>query len=301
MGVFLCTLVENVSDLKPSQICMQDLHIVYDRELEDGHWLYTMDANGNDTRLIAKGRDARWSPDRNQLVFTSERDKIYSIFVVNTDDLSERQITFGNETDLNPSWSPDGQHIVFTRIRPKQGNESVDTHRRKILIMNADGGDIRELTHEITGAYSSAVWHPGGQLLAVNSVRSGSSEIHLVQSDGTYVRQLTETPGEGASGLHLDWSPDGEHVLFTSLRSGIVAIYVTNKNGEGETRLTHDDSRINACGRWSPDGSCIVFHSTPSGRFDEVISLSEIYVMSADGTGIRQLTSSECSNGHPDW
>ena len=101
--------------------------------------------------------------------------------------------------------------------------------------------------------------------------------------------------------MHIDWSPDGDHLLFTSLRSGIVSIYVIKKNGESETRLTQDDRRINACGRWSPDGSQIVFHSTPSGPFDEVLSLSEIFLMRADGSEIRQLTSSNFSNGHPDW
>ncbi len=46
--------------------------------------------------------------------------------------------------------------------------------------------------------------------------------------------------------------------------------------------------------RWSADGSQILYQSNESGSW-------QIYVMNADGTGIRQLTDHDSNNNYPDW
>src|SRR6185436_343314 len=47
---------------------------------------------------------------------------------------------------------------------------------------------------------------------------------------------------------------------------------------------------------WSPDGRFIVFHRANGNTSD-----SDLYILSADGTGVRQLTSGPTWDSNPEW
>ena len=92
-------------------------------------------------------------------------------------------------------------------------------------------------------------------------------------------------------------------IAFVSTRDGDYAIYVMNANGGHQRRLTSSDVSNPASPQelffqiepaWSPDASRIAFASRRSGAYD-------IYVMSADGTGTRELTSGKQNDNHPTW
>jgi Tol biopolymer transport system component len=94
----------------------------------------------------------------------------------------------------------------------------------------------------------------------------------------------------------------GSELAFVSTRDGEYAIFAMNSDGGGEHRLT-DSERDSSTPEglffqtepaWSPDGTQIAFESARSGSFD-------IYVMRADGTGTRRLTSTEEDDRHPTW
>lgn len=88
-------------------------------------------------------------------------------------------------------------------------------------------------------------------------------------------------------------------IAFVSNRDGNWEIYVMNKDGSGQTRLTHDPSTTNDDGMdqgpvWSPDGSQIAFTSTHGGNPD-------IYVMHADGSNLTRLTNDLANDSAPSW
>ena len=60
---------------------------------------------------------ARWSPNGGQVVFHSDRDGNWEIYVINADGSWLRRITLNPTTDLNPVWSPDGLRIAFRSDR----------------------------------------------------------------------------------------------------------------------------------------------------------------------------------------
>jgi TolB protein len=135
-------------------------HIVY-ANYESGRGLNTIStlrlADGVITNLTSYPTDAtgsgdaqpRWSPDGQQIVFVSFRDKILSsvgffspmIYVMNANGSNQRRITSGGGSYGGPSWSPDGKLIAFESVREENGDNNGE-----IYIMNADGTAQTRLT-----------------------------------------------------------------------------------------------------------------------------------------------------------
>ena len=99
-----------------------------------------------------------------------------------------------------------------------------------------------------------------------------------------------------------DSTPPSSELLTVSSRDGDYAIFGMNADGRDQHRLTeeHGDPSTPAGlefqiePSWSPDGTMIAFASSREGS-------SDIYVMKADGTGTRRLTSSAENDQHPAW
>jgi hypothetical protein len=74
----------------------------------------------------------RFSPDGSKIIFTSNRDGNYEIYVMNANGAGQARITNSTSSDEWPDWSPDGTKIVFTKTN---GMTS------EIWVMNADGSN----------------------------------------------------------------------------------------------------------------------------------------------------------------
>src|SRR5829696_5354179 len=130
---------------------------------------------------------------------------------------------------------------------------------------------------------------------------NGRIAFHVRDSDGfvqTWVAnkdlsdQVKLTSESADSGWAV-WKPGGAKLAFDSNRADpdpddpnvINDIFTMNLDGSGIVKLTHSESLDSDAG-WSPDGSQIAFASDrarSSGR-------TEIYVMDADGTNVRRVT-----------
>jgi TolB protein len=188
-------------------------------------------------------------------------------------------LTSNSFFDGYPTWSPDGQKIVFTSDRAGAPN---------IYVMNQDGSNVVRLTTTAAPAQDRfASWSPDGTRILFESNRTGSSEIYVMNSDGSNVTQLTNnSTGDNAP----KFSPDGSKIVFASNRDapgtqapfGKWEIYVMNADGSSQTRLTTDaavaelPSFLNA--------TRILFDSNRSGP-------NNIYAVNVDATGEAQATS----------
>ena len=81
------------------------------------------------------------------------------------------QITWDQARDMNPSWSPDGNALVFTSDR--SGNED-------IWIWSFGGGRLTQLTFHSGRDYHPA-WSPDGQWIAFSSDRNGTVDLWMMQ------------------------------------------------------------------------------------------------------------------------
>ena len=87
--------------------------------------IYVMDVDGSNPTnisndLASNDREAFWSPDGTQIVFVSNTNALgtnsdgdLELFMMDSDGNNLVQLTFNDEPEYDPSWSPDGTKIVY--------------------------------------------------------------------------------------------------------------------------------------------------------------------------------------------
>ena len=93
-----------------------------------------------------------WSPDGERIVYSSERDRGYGIYVMDTNGRNSQKLTDAG-SDYSPSWSPDGERITFMSYRDENS---------EIYTMDADGGNPQNLTNNPAEDWSPS-WSPDGE------------------------------------------------------------------------------------------------------------------------------------------
>ena len=88
--------------------------------------------------------------------------------------------------DLAPAWSPDGQHLAYTRITREGGKPD-------LYVMNANGSARERLT-STTVPERDPAWSPDGTRLAFSAFGNASSDIFVMDLDGSNRINLTNHP-----------------------------------------------------------------------------------------------------------
>jgi polyisoprenoid-binding protein YceI len=132
----------------------------------------------------------------------------------------------------------------------------------------------------------------GGRLVFAAAGQDGQgSDLYLVGADGTGLRRLTDGPdGE----LDPSWSPDGRRLAYVASPQAELpppAVHLINADGTRDTNLAGGQRMEQPA--WSPDGGHIAFVSHPEEE------AAAIYLMRADGTGQRRLTTTRAAQDEP--
>jgi len=188
-----------------------------------------------------------------------------------------------------------GKHrILMNRIGPSDAD---------LFIANADGTGERKLLSASRFDYNAS-FSPDGKWIVFTSERGGSCDIYRVRVDGSGLERLTDDP---AYDDQASLSPDGKQLVFVSSRgSGSNDIWVldlTTRKSRNLTDAPGGDYRPS----WSPDGKWIAFSSDrdtkiqyATGRWEQLHPVS-LYVIQADGKGLRRLTAAGKFAGSPKW
>ena len=154
----------------------------------------------------------------------------------------------------------------------------------QIFLVNFDGSGLLQLTSTGGGASNvDPAWSPDGMRLAFASDRAGGGDwdIYVMNADGSNVVRKTS----GGHNVEPAWSPDGRSIAFSSFQNGSTGISVVDVDGTAAPRVLLDRPGYDGNPAWSPDGRQITFTSDWRA-YDFVYDL---YVMSADGSGVRTL------------
>ena len=123
----------------------------------------TVAANAEAAREAAPEPSIDISRLRGRIVFSAgPSQKKEEIYVVNADGSGLQQVTDNFHWDFDPSWSPDGDRIVFRSQR--HGND-------EIHVMDVNGTEERNISRA-PGADWGPDWSPDGAVIAFNSDRA---------------------------------------------------------------------------------------------------------------------------------
>jgi len=264
-----------------------------------------------------------------EISFVSSRGGNAEIYVMDATGGNQRAATRNKSINAFPSWSPDGNSIVYMSYlfrrsphlfrlvrgggeKPGRLLETLDATRAvyrgvydpsgarlaavisvdgapEIFTVDIDGKNLRRLTNHKAIDLSPA-WSPDGSRLAFVSDRTGSPQVYVMNADGTGQRRLTF---EGSYNTSPDWSPDGRWIAYETRVGGQFDIWLIDPDGRTNVPVV-TNPRSDEAPSWAPDSRKIAFHSQRRGK-------SDVYAVDLDGENLRRLTEAAGDNTHPCW
>lgn len=221
-----------------------------------------------------------WSPLGDKIVFYLDDNGKQNLFIMKSDGTNFEAIPRYKAVGYgNPAWSPDGEHIVYSTTKEN-------------YILDADGIQ-KIITIDENRALVYPAWSPDGEHIAFLSREPGDEDkglrIFIVGKTGGKAVSLTDAI---ARHNRISWSPDGRKILFSE---GCGYISVVDISSGQITQLTTQSSYGDSDPAWSPDGKYIAFvrdlHNDTCNF--NTIDKGDLFIMSADGKELKQLTKSQ--------
>ncbi|MBH1934472.1 PD40 domain-containing protein [Streptomyces sp. AV19] len=216
----------------------------------------------------------------------------------------------GRTSAQNPAFSPDGKSLLFTVF-----HDGYNEGAAALRTLPFRGDAAREKPRTVLDEHDRAAvnlpgasWHPSAGL-TFTSDRAGRDEVWTLEP-GSGRKPVRVTEHDGDTGyLEPSFSPDGRWIAFqeskqsqespegTGDSGGEGSIWKIRRDGTHRTRLldgpaTRTDNRQP---NWSPKGGRLVLQRRERGRD------WALYVMNADGTGLRGLTDVPGEHTDPSW
>ncbi|MEK7311763.1 MAG: endo alpha-1,4 polygalactosaminidase [Chloroflexota bacterium] len=218
-----------------------------------------------------------WNAATNRIAFASDREDTDEIWTMNADGSDLFRVTHSGDPlfAIEPSFSPDGQWIVFE----VDTNATEDEQQGSIWKVCADGSELTQLTDGPGGGTDDRQpnWSPAGDRVLFQRRIPGSEDwnIYTMSPDGTDIKQVTDAP---SSDTDASWSPDGRWIVYSSDYGGLAVpnLFIISAIGGTPIRVTRDDTHGDGAASWSPDGKWIAFESYPSGGEESPASLWRI-------------------------
>ena len=232
-------------------------------------------------------RNPAWSPNGKQVLYQKvgftargQNQLLYSWD-------REREYRY---TDVFPAFSRDGK-LVITDLKNLAKPQS------SLSVMDPDGSNHKTLFEDPSGSAMMPSWSPDGTQIVFGfggffAARSAKlARLMIINADGSGAKDLTGTTADEPNAGFPSWSPDGNAIVYRVWGKGVRGLRLMKLADHSARILTEDWDNFPF---WSPSGDRILFTRQKDLDFD-------VFVMSPDGTSLKQLTHSPGSDGHATW
>jgi Tol biopolymer transport system component len=220
-----------------------------------------------------------------RIAFVTSAGACCNVLTMNSDGSEVTQVTrmpdgYGA---FDPSWSPNGVHIVFSKQRTGDG-----AFTAQLWVVRTDGRRPHPLLRDPFFVDLGASYSPDGRRIVFTRCRPDfqACAIARIDADGTGLTSVTPFRVSELD-LYPQYSPDGAQIAFGAQgRAGAQnAVYLMNANGLHIRRLTAP-SLLARSPMWSPDGRRIVFSAHCCG----FVAAAAIWTINVDRSGLQQIT-----------
>lgn len=137
--------------------------------------------------------------------------------------------------DVEPSWSPTGNQLVFSSAR---------TGHPMIYVVDLATKIANQLT--FAGQYNaSPSWSPKGDKILFSAQRTAETnfDIYMIDPDGNNLSRMTagDRPGRKVNSENASWAPTGRHFAFGSNEDGHYGIYVMTVDATEKNKISPAD------------------------------------------------------------
>lgn len=240
-------------------------------------------------------RDPQISPDGQWVAYAVgttdvKEDKGSShIWMARFDGTNDRQITFSQDSESSPRWSPDGKYLSFTSSRPgkARGNQ--------VWLLDRAGGEAMQLT-ELKGRLQGYEWSPDSKRLALVI---GDPDPDAEPSPAPGAPPATPKPPKPIVIDRYRFKQDVQGYLLSGRHSYIYLYDIATKKLDRLTSSKWDESSP----AWSPDGSWIAFMSNHSEDPDRDPAAQLYVAETKPGVTEKPLTTAATRAGRsrPEW
>lgn len=231
-------------------------------------------------------RYASYNKAGNQIIFESNRDGHWQIYVMNINGTRQLRLISSKYNDRRPSWHPFKNMILFESDR--KGYSEFYTY-------DLDTRELKRIPIPIKGNKLYGQFAPNGQEMIFNhKVDDNNFNIYMCNLKGKRLKKLVDN-------AHANLYP-----RFSS--RGDAFVYFSRKDTQGETDeiysyniILKEDSRLtewpthNFVPTYSNDRNHIVYAQSMEG------SKPEIFIMTKNGSSIHRITFNENSDTLPNW
>lgn len=267
--------------------------------------IHAINPDGSGLRAVSASDENALSPavtPEGRIAFTAQGDEGWVIVSTEADGSDLRVESDGERDYWGPAYDPNtGRMIAFGPGEDDPATRFEADAPGPFLANPAHSVELpdRALKLHAVRGYLPTLDPAAGEV----ATSEGFSRLAITRLDGSGKRVVFDSVGEdryrGDLGVFgPTWSDDGAWLAFgVGLPFSPVAdvdIWKSRADGSEAVNLTPDSDANDALPDFSPDGERIVFRSTRDGN-------KEIYLMNADGTGLRRLTETEATNTMPSF